>query len=432
MKKIQTTSVILAAMFTLGALVGSASAEVTLLAEWLVGASSVTALTSVETIGKLLLTDLKAFGLTSGVDCNNMLVGSVGPDGEDEVTEVLNGLGEKTGTPLTGIPVHCTADTGSACEATTDIEVWPKGLPWLTLAYLMEGGPSLDVTTTESAEQVGWEVLCLVGTVNVADECTQASLASVLANEATDVLGTFSEEGTGSCTVSKEKSGDVEGEVLTATLNGQVLAGSLEGATLLAEWLINNTGVVTLTSVETTGKLLLTDLKAFGLTAGVDCVGAFVGSVGPSGEDEVTEVLNSAGEKTGTPLSGIPLHCTADTGSACEATTDIELWPLNLPWLSLAYLTEAGAFLDSAKSEAGTKVIGYEVLCLVGTVNVTDECTQASGTSILTNEATDVLGTFKEENTGNCTVSNEFSNDIEGNGLTVTLVSGQTLAISSE
>jgi hypothetical protein len=213
---------------------------------------------------------------------------------------------------------------------------------------------------------------------------------------------------------------------------GAVAVSASAEVTLLAEWLINNVGVVTLTSVETTGKLLLTDLKAFGLTAGIDCVGAAVGSVGPSGEDEVTEVLNSAGEKTGTPLSGIPLHCTADTGSACEATTDIEVWPINLPGLSLAYLTEAGAFLDLGRTEAGTKVGGYEVLCLVGTVNVTDECTQASGTATLTNEATDVLGTANEQNTGNCTVSKELSGDAEGSGLTVTLVAGQALAISSE
>jgi hypothetical protein len=215
---------------------------------------------------------------------------------------------------------------------------------------------------------------------------------------------------------------------------GAVVASASAEVTLLAEWLINTVGVTTLTSVETKGKLLLTDLKAFGLTAGVDCNGAFDGSVGPSGEDEITEVLTEGGVKTGTPLAegSVSLKCTADTGSACEATTDIEVWPLNLPWLSLAYLAEAGTFLDSAKSEAGTKVIGYEVLCLVAGVNVSDECTQASGTSILTNEATDVLGTFKEENTGNCTASKAFTGDIEGSGLTVTLIAGQTLAISSE
>jgi hypothetical protein len=182
-------------------LVSSASAEETLLAEWLVGTGNeITSNLASETKGILLLEDTKTLVGPAAVECAGTLDGTVGPNGEDEITEVLNLAGSATGTALSGTAligngaasgVGSECKTETACAAATSaspIEVWPLGLPWSTLLFLME--PSKEILNLiyslgAAGTEVGYELLCLIGSINTVDECKALDFEILVINNAT-------------------------------------------------------------------------------------------------------------------------------------------------------------------------------------------------------------------------------------------------------
>jgi hypothetical protein len=213
--------------------------------------------------------------------------------------------------------------------------------------------------------------------------------------------------------------------------------------TLLAEWLINGVGVVTLTSVETKGSLELTDTAtAFGSATSL-CPdtgeGAFDGTVGPNGEDEITEVLTAAGLAVGTDvagtLTGTGLKCLGV--KICAAEADAEVFVANLPWHTLLFLMESGAMLDRIFGSGAGKEPGYELVCLIGGIPVTDLCEGPTSSTMenmlsvdgLTN---DLLGNFDATSEpASCSLGNATSGKILGEGLLSTL-DGSVLTVSSE
>jgi hypothetical protein len=180
MKKIQTLGLALAALFVFSAmLAATASAEITLLAEWLAAGAAITTALASATTGEILLEDTKVplIGKVAVV-CSGILDGTVNANGVDEITKVLTLAGVETGTPLVaGTGLLCTTQT--ACENNADIEVWPLGLPWPTLLFKMESGAFLDLVAKS-----GYEVACLVlGAVS--DECTSTDTELLVQNGAT-------------------------------------------------------------------------------------------------------------------------------------------------------------------------------------------------------------------------------------------------------
>jgi hypothetical protein len=182
-------------------LVASASAEETLLAEWLVGAgNAITENLASETTGTLRFEDTDTLLGPEAFECKMTLDGTVGPDGEDQVTAVLNAAGTATGTPLSGTALigngaasgvgsECKADTlCSAGTSASPIEVWPVGLPWSTLLFLME--PSKEIldliySLGAAGTEVGFEFLCLIGSINTVDECKALDFEVLVINNAT-------------------------------------------------------------------------------------------------------------------------------------------------------------------------------------------------------------------------------------------------------
>lgn len=145
--------------------------------------------------------------------------------------------------------------------------------------------------------------------------------------------------------------------------------------TLLAEWLENGSAIVSAVGTKTSGEILIEDDKVplVGKVA-ITCSGVLVGNVGSNGKGEVTEVLNLAEEKIGTNLSGTALLCKTET--ECESSaTDIEVWPVTLPWSTEVFLMENGEYLDLIKGS------GYEVKCLIAGITVEDKC-EASDTDL--------------------------------------------------
>jgi hypothetical protein len=183
-------------------LVASASAEETLLAEWLVGTGSmITENLESETNTTLLFEDTKTLIGAQAFECRMTLFGAVGPDGEDAVTAVLNAAGKASGEPLvvgsgligngaaSGVGSECKTET--ACAAGTSaspIEFWPLGLPWSTLLFLME--PSKEILNLiyslgAAGTEIGYELLCLIASINTVDECKALDLEILVQNNAT-------------------------------------------------------------------------------------------------------------------------------------------------------------------------------------------------------------------------------------------------------
>jgi hypothetical protein len=195
-------------------------------------------------------------------------------------------------------------------------------------------------------------------------------------------------------------------KALGATLLGALALGFIFAApasaefSLLAEWLINSAAVTTSTAVETTGEFRLEDSS---FSAGAICAAILVGTVGPNGEDQTTEVLSAGG--TVATLTA-PLLCRPSKGCELNAT-DIEVSPEGLPFSSLLYLAEFGAFLDA------TVHAGYSVSCLILGVKVSEECTLANSVDEVVNASFSVEAIGELIPPGNCTLGGAGTGDIE-------------------
>jgi hypothetical protein len=209
-----------------------------------------------------------------------------------------------------------------------------------------------------------------------------------------------------------------------------VVAGSASAeVTLLAEWLVKGTGVAAGASFESlTGEKLVVGHLSL---AEVECLGFFDGLVQANGLGVVESVLNIAGELvSGTSLSGLALVCTPL--ATCEKTADLELWPVNLPWLTVTYLMANESFLTLFYKENGLQP-GFTVKCLVLSIEIDETCTGETS-ALQKNETTDVLGTFSpaelEAEKLEATCKGEEQKGFQnGSGLTE-LTNGEVLAVS--
>jgi hypothetical protein len=203
MKKLQVILLALVAMFALSAvLAATASAEATLLAEWLINGAGVTTLTSTTSmLGKILLEDTAA---GAGVECEGEFIGSVGPNGEDETTKVFTkgGVEVTLAAPLT-LANGCTITKG--CEAAAGVEVAPEGLPWHTLLYLDETtGKFLD-----NVAKAAYSVKCRI-IFTVTDECTVTNGAFEVLASAGGAEAVGKVEPNATCTFAGGKTGEEE------------------------------------------------------------------------------------------------------------------------------------------------------------------------------------------------------------------------------
>jgi hypothetical protein len=204
-KKTQISGLVIFAVLAFGAvLVAPALAETTLLAEWLVIGEPVTAKLASATTGWLELEDSKVLGSKIAARCSIALDGSIGPNGEGEIAEMLNFLGEKiSSTPLSGLALICENVTNCGGSA----EVYPAGLPWKTLLLLMENGEILNLIVG-----FGFEATCTVLGVRVTDDCSSKENDGeyLVENGAGQALATGVVLPHGNCTVGGSESGRAE------------------------------------------------------------------------------------------------------------------------------------------------------------------------------------------------------------------------------
>jgi hypothetical protein len=220
MKKIQLFGLAMVAMLAFSAFACmSASAETTLLAEWLINGAPVVTLTSVETTGSFETVN-KTFLGTAKILCTRAFDGSVGPNGEGEVTEVLQ-AGVSQGAVLVAPAIDCTGD--AVCSGL--VEIWAENLPWLSRLVLMENGTILNelYEGTPAGTKPAYDVFCSNVGINNLCEGLATTLEENLASDVSGrfILGSDIE----TCSLGN---GETGGEGLTATLNGTTLAVSSE------------------------------------------------------------------------------------------------------------------------------------------------------------------------------------------------------------
>jgi hypothetical protein len=201
MKKIQTLTIILVALFAISAMLATiASAETTLLAEWLNDGATIPAGTHLATVseGEIIFEDAKA-GLA--FLCSFEFHGTVGNDGEDEITLVTALKGTTDITLTTSLP--CASD--KFCEAGADLFFSPEKLPWPTRLILMENGTFLDVIFG-----LAYFFECLVLGIKVSEECSAAQIGGEVIN----ITGGVEEKGKPSpnvnCTTGGTGTGSIE------------------------------------------------------------------------------------------------------------------------------------------------------------------------------------------------------------------------------
>jgi hypothetical protein len=228
MRKLQTVLLALLAVFAFGAtLSASASAETTLVAEWLAGAGlKITTNLASETSGSILEEDEGAG--PGAVLCSAILVGTVGTAGKGVISEVLNLAEEKVGELPAGLalvsPTDCT--NVLACEA-AEIAVRPVGLPWTTQLFLMESGAILDLVVGAS-----YDLVCLVLKIKIEDTCAAADSEVEVLNDpehaAVPALAKFAPNA--NCTIGGAGKGVNEIDELTfiTLVSGELLAVSSE------------------------------------------------------------------------------------------------------------------------------------------------------------------------------------------------------------
>jgi len=211
-----------------------------LLAESLVGGTAVATTLSTVTSGELLLEDKKAIlGIKAAVLCSLILDGTIGANGEGEVTELLTLAGVAVSlTALSGTALLCNGQEGCNTGTGND-EVWAVNLPWITQLDLVEFDNHVNIAKLKLPHAggglPGWYVQCATALGTADDECTAEESVAETSNLTGGVSNIFSEAATltvgytlGNCTASAEKeTGNIEGSLEEKSSEGTLADSSV-------------------------------------------------------------------------------------------------------------------------------------------------------------------------------------------------------------
>jgi len=190
MKRINVLGITFLAIFAFGVLTASASAVTFLKAQWLFNGAAVTGTLLTESAGELELINSNGgkLGVAVKVLCSGIFIGTVGPEGLDWTSEVLNL--EKVATSLTELSgtqnLKC-IDTAN-CE---NPQVWPDGFPGESEAVLMVDGT--EEFFVDLLFNAGWYIECTILGSKIAELCEASNTAVELKNETSGVDSNFSD-----------------------------------------------------------------------------------------------------------------------------------------------------------------------------------------------------------------------------------------------
>jgi hypothetical protein len=203
-RKLQGFAVLLALAISVVASSSAFAAD-----EWLLNGNPITSPVASELPAEMTLEDTRA-GIP--IKCSFTFVGTVGPGANGTVTVVLSLT--KTSPPISCVSADCSLSL---------VEVTPVNLPWATKIALT--GPLLWNNFLNAVKKIfGFEWTCNVLGINLTDECTGLAGAD-LTNVTGGVEGIFTKgeepiNPNSTCTLSKEKTGTIEGGGITKPLTG--------------------------------------------------------------------------------------------------------------------------------------------------------------------------------------------------------------------
>jgi hypothetical protein len=215
MSRFYTGFLALLALVAFGVVVASASAETTLLAEWLVNGQGFLALTSSEAPGEL---NLENTNTGIAVRCSVKQDGSIGPSGEGEDTEILT----PGGVAIT-LAAQLLCTNIKNCEKP---EFSPVSLPWHYVLFLMESGLFLYIIL-----KFAYELTCTTLGVKSTDTCTfENDTDEVVNKEGGSSEQKGREEPLGNCSIGGEHTGvfeELAGNTFHDLLNVPILISSM-------------------------------------------------------------------------------------------------------------------------------------------------------------------------------------------------------------
>jgi hypothetical protein len=187
--------------------------------------------------GELLFAEtITILGVKVNVDvlCSMILDGNMGPDGADDITELLNLDTDLIDlTPLVEPGLECTN-----IENCAEPLLWFDKLPWLTLLELMEDPSNedffVDLWTSTGAGEPGYHLICMEDASS--DLCTWPEAIAKVTNIVEGLDIEFSEAFTelaggdlADCEVAGEDTGIVEGLLIALIIGAGSLMASSEG-----------------------------------------------------------------------------------------------------------------------------------------------------------------------------------------------------------
>jgi hypothetical protein len=210
LRKIQMLGLALFAVFASSAvLAGMASAETTLLAEWLRNGVAIAANLASETSGEITLEDTSTLPGKVAVLCSVILDGTVGANGAAEITEALD-LSKEAISLTALVPLALECSNVTKCESGTPSLLWL--LPsWNITLFLMENSEILALITG-----FAFEVTCLVLGFSTSDLCEAADTEFKVINEggAAEIPAGENLSPAASCTAGTSSSGIITTDVL--------------------------------------------------------------------------------------------------------------------------------------------------------------------------------------------------------------------------
>ncbi len=180
--------------------------------------------------------------------------------------------------------------------------------------------------------------------------------------------------------------------VLWAVYSASAFAAPIS---LLAEWLFNNGAIANEFTTERVGTILLEDTKTPLGASAVICTGVLAGTIDVDGLGTISDVLNVSSELIGAPLVGLALECVEE--NVCEESL---VWPVAMPWSTLAELMEDGTekfFVDLiAEGPSKNGEPGWEVECMKTILKPVDQCSGPEAVMQFSLENTLLLAGFSE------------------------------------
>jgi hypothetical protein len=222
MRKIQILG-LLVGVFAFAAI---AAASATAAPEWLVNGGMASKVAATDS-GSIEVEDT---GAKTSIECNGVLVGTVGPGAAGEITlvedlEAKDVTKANEGNATTGW-LDCKIVTKGICEEARGalVKVFPLHLPWITTLALNANATSGFVDNISNSESnPGYEVKCHVIGIEAGDTCS-GDTGGEVANGTSDVTGTFSANELitprASCTVGGAKTAKSTGTGLAESSSG--------------------------------------------------------------------------------------------------------------------------------------------------------------------------------------------------------------------